>query len=178
MLLILALPIVAPAVTSCCLTFDRHFDAHFFDAAQGGYHRISGNTCSGFFGHPEVYIVILPGFGIMSDIISTVLLRKRSFGYHAMVFATVVIAFLASLVWVHHMFTVGPVPIVVLSFFMISPLLIAVPTGIKIFNWIATMWRGKIRVTTSLYCVPRLHYHLCDRRDHRHLWWPCPVDSS
>src|SRR5467141_3023213 len=102
-----------------------------------------------FFGHPEVYIMILPGFGMISEIIP-VFSRKPIFGYKAIAAATAVIAFLATLVWAHHMFA-APVPIVVLGFFMLSSFLIGVPTGVKIFNWIATLWRGSIVMTTALY---------------------------
>src|ERR1700726_3988143 len=93
--------------------------------------------------------MILPGFGIISEVIP-VFSRKPIFGYKAIAAATAVIAFLATLVWAHHMF-VSPVPIVVLGFFMLSSFLIGVPTGVKIFNWIATLWRGPIVITTSLY---------------------------
>jgi cytochrome c oxidase subunit 1 len=102
-----------------------------------------------FFGHPEVYIMVLPGFGIISEIIP-VFSRKPIFGYKAVAASTAVIAFLATLVWAHHMFA-SPVPIVVLGFFMLSSFLIGVPTGVKIFNWIATLWRGSLQMTTALY---------------------------
>jgi cytochrome c oxidase subunit I len=102
-----------------------------------------------FFGHPEVYIMVLPGFGIISEVIP-VFSRKPIFGYKAVAASTAVIAFLATLVWAHHMFA-SPVPIVVLGFFMLSSFLIGVPTGVKIFNWISTMWRGSLVMTASLY---------------------------
>ncbi len=145
-LLIIALPVVAAAVTM--LLTDRHFGTHFFDPAQHGS-PVLWQHLFWFFGHPEVYIMILPGFGMISEIIP-VFSRKPVFGYKAIAASTAVIAFLATLVWAHHMFA-SPVPIVVLGFFMLSSFLIGVPTGVKIFNWIATLWRGSLMMTTSLY---------------------------
>jgi cytochrome c oxidase subunit 1 len=101
-----------------------------------------------FFGHPEVYIMVLPGFGIISEVLP-VFSRKPIFGYKAIAAATVVIAFLGLLVWAHHMFST-PSPTTVLAVFMLASFLIAVPTGVKIFNWVATLWRGTIQFTTSL----------------------------
>jgi hypothetical protein len=144
-LLIIALPVVAAAVTM--LLTDRHFGTHFFDATAHGS-AVLWQNLFWFFGHPEVYIMVLPGFGIISEVIP-VFSRKPIFGYKAIAAATAVIAFLAVLVWGHHMFA-SPVPIVVLGFFMLSSLLIGVPTGVKIFNWIATMWRGSIVLTTAM----------------------------
>ncbi len=145
-LLIIALPVVAAAVTM--LLTDRHFGTHFFDPTDHGS-PVLWEHLFWFFGHPEVYIMILPGFGIISEVIP-VFSRKPIFGYKAIAAATAVIAFLATLVWAHHMFA-SPVPIVVLGFFMLSSFLIGIPTGVKIFNWIATMWRGSLVMTTSLY---------------------------
>ena len=145
-LLIVALPVVAAAVTM--LLTDRHFGTHFFDPTAHGS-PVLWQHLFWFFGHPEVYIMILPGFGIISEVIP-VFSRKPIFGYKAIAASTAVIAFLATLVWAHHMFA-SPVPIVVLGFFMLSSFLIGVPTGVKIFNWIATLWRGSIVMTTSLY---------------------------
>src|SRR6201986_1763193 len=145
-LLIIALPLVAAAVTM--LLPDRHFGTHFFDPTAHGS-PVLWQHLFWFFGHPEVYIMILPGFGIISEVIP-VFSRKPIFGYKAIAAATVVIAFLATLVWAHHMFA-SPVPIVVLGFFMLSSFLIGVPTGVKIFNWIATLWRGSLVMTTALY---------------------------
>ena len=101
-----------------------------------------------FFGHPEVYILILPAFGIISDIIPT-FSRKKLFGYHAMVYATVIIALLGFFVWMHHMFTTGA-PLVAQLFFMYMTMLVAVPTGVKVFNWVATMWRGSLSFETPM----------------------------
>ncbi|MFZ1995388.1 MAG: cytochrome c oxidase subunit I [Solirubrobacteraceae bacterium] len=145
-LLIIALPVVAAAVTM--LLTDRHFGTHFFDPTAHGS-PVLWQHLFWFFGHPEVYIMILPGFGIISEVIP-VFSRKPVFGYKAIAASSAVIAFLATLVWAHHMFA-SPVPIVVLGFFMLSSFLIGVPTGVKIFNWIATLWRGSIVMTTSLY---------------------------
>ncbi len=145
-LLIVALPAVAAAVTM--LLTDRHFGTHFFDPTQHGS-PVLWQHLFWFFGHPEVYIMILPGFGIISEVIP-VFSRKPVFGYKAIAASTAVIAFLATLVWAHHMFA-SPVPIVVLGFFMLSSFLIGVPTGVKIFNWIATLWRGSIVPTAALH---------------------------
>ncbi|TML99001.1 MAG: cytochrome c oxidase subunit I [Actinobacteria bacterium] len=145
-LLILALPVVAGAVT--LLLTDRHFGTHFYDATNGGS-PLLWQHLFWFFGHPEVYIMILPGFGAVSEILP-VFARKPIFGYKAVAAATVVIAFLGLLVWAHHMFST-PSPTVVLVFFMMSSFLIAVPTGVKIFNWIATLWRGTIDFKTPLW---------------------------
>ena len=145
-LLIIALPVVAAAVTM--LLTDRHFGTHFFDPTAHGS-PVLWQHLFWFFGHPEVYIMILPGFGIISEVIP-VFSRKPIFGYKAVAASSAVIAFLATLVWAHHMFA-SPVPIVVLGFFMLSSFLIGVPTGVKIFNWIATLWRGSIVMTTALW---------------------------
>jgi cytochrome c oxidase subunit I len=144
-LLIIALPVVAAAVTM--LLTDRHFGTHFFDPTNHGS-PVLWQHLFWFFGHPEVYIMILPGFGIISEVIP-VFSRKPIFGYKAIAAATAVIAFLAVLVWGHHLFA-SPLPVVVLGFFMLSSFLIGIPTGVKIFNWIATLWRGSIVMTTSL----------------------------
>ncbi len=145
-LLIIALPPVAAAVTM--LLTDRHFGTHFFDPTAHGS-PVLWQHLFWFFGHPEVYIMVLPGFGIISEVIP-VFSRKPIFGYKAIAASTAVIAFLATLVWAHHMYA-SPVPIVVLGFFMLSSFLIGIPTGVKIFNWIATLWRGSIQMTASLY---------------------------
>ena len=150
-LLIAALPAVAAAVTM--LLTDRHFGTDFFDPTGGGDPMLWQHLFW-FFGHPEVYIMILPAFGIISEILP-VFSRKPIFGYKALAAATVAIAFLGLLVWAHHMFTT-PTATVVLIFFMLSSFLIAVPTGIKIFNWIATLWRGSIVMKTPLYFAAAL----------------------
>jgi cytochrome c oxidase subunit 1 len=145
-LLIIALPVVAAAVTM--LLADRHFGTHFFDPTFHGTPVLWENLFW-FFGHPEVYIMILPGFGMISEVLP-VFARKPVFGYKAIAASTIVIAFLATLVWAHHLFT-APIPIVVLGFFMLSSFLIGIPTGVKIFNWIGTLWRGSLVMTCSLY---------------------------
>jgi cytochrome c oxidase subunit I len=150
-LLVAALPSVAAAVTM--LLADRHFGTAFFDPTGGGDPMLWQHLFW-FFGHPEVYIMILPVFGMVSEILP-VFARKPIFGYKAIAAATVAIAFLGLLVWAHHMFTT-PTPTVVLAFFMLSSFLIAVPTGIKIFNWIATLWRGQIVFKTPLYFAAAL----------------------
>ncbi|MGC8229632.1 cytochrome c oxidase subunit I [Pseudobacillus badius] len=133
------------------LTFDRMFGANFFNVAAGG-NTIIWEHFFWIFGHPEVYILILPAFGIFSEIFST-FSRKRLFGYSSMVFATVLIGFLGFMVWAHHMFTVGLGP-VANAIFAVATMAIAVPTGIKIFNWLLTIWGGSIKFTVPmLYAV-------------------------
>ncbi len=144
-LLIAALPTIAAAATM--LLTDRHFGTDFFDPTGGGDPMLWQHLFW-FFGHPEVYIMILPGFGIISEVLP-VFSRKPIFGYKAIAASTVSIGFLSLLVWAHHMFTT-PTPTVVLVFFMLSSFLIAVPTGIKIFNWVATLWKGSILMKTPL----------------------------
>jgi cytochrome c oxidase subunit I len=145
-LIILAYPAIAAAVTM--LLTDRHFGTAFFDPTGGG-DPLLWQHLFWFFGHPEVYIMVLPAFGIISEVLP-VFARKPIFGYKAIAASTVAIAFLGLLVWAHHMFVV-PVSTVVLAFFMLSSFTIAVPTGIKIFNWIATLWRGEIVTRAPLY---------------------------
>lgn len=137
-----------PALTVglAALMFDRLFSANFFEVANGG-NVVLWEHIFWIFGHPEVYILILPAFGIISEVIST-FSRKRLFGYSSMVFATMLIGFLGFMVWAHHMFTTGLGPIAN-SLFSIATMLIAVPTGIKIFNWLFTMWGGSIRFTAA-----------------------------
>jgi cytochrome c oxidase subunit I len=133
------------------LMFDRLFGSNFFVTAAGG-NTIIWEHLFWIFGHPEVYILVLPAFGIFSEIIP-VFSRKRLFGYSSMVFATVLIGFLGFMVWAHHMFTVGLGPIAN-AIFAVATMAIAVPTGIKIFNWLFTMWGGSIRFTAPmLYAV-------------------------
>jgi cytochrome c oxidase subunit 1 len=145
-MLIVALPAIAAAVTM--LLTDRHFGTCFFDPGCGGS-PLLWQHLFWFFGHPEVYIMILPGFGVISEVLP-VFARKPIFGYKAIAGSTVGIAFLSMLVWAHHMFT-APIPVVVLAFFMLSSMLIAVPTGVKVINWVATLWRGTIEFKTPLY---------------------------
>ncbi len=129
------------------LTFDRMFGGNFFDHTMGG-NTIIWEHIFWIFGHPEVYILILPAFGIFSEIFS-IFSRKRLFGYSAMVFATVLIGFLGFMVWAHHMFTVGLGP-TANAIFSVATMTIAVPTGVKIFNWLLTIWGGNIKVTTPM----------------------------
>ncbi|MBW3534393.1 MAG: cytochrome c oxidase subunit I [Gemmatimonadetes bacterium] len=143
-LLITALPVIAVALI--LLAFDRFFGTNFFVPAAGG-DPVLYQHLFWIFGHPEVYILILPAFGIISDVIPT-FSRKPLFGYPVMVYAGVLIGFIGWGVWSHHMFTSGMGPIAD-SFFVASTMIIAIPTGVKIFNWIATMWGGRIWFTTA-----------------------------
>ena len=144
-LLIASLPVLAGAVTM--MLTDKFFGTSFFSAAGGG-DPVLFQHVFWFFGHPEVYILILPAFGIVSQIIPT-FARKPLFGYESMVYATASIAFLSFFVWAHHMFTVG-MPLAGELFFMYATMSIAVPTGVKIFNWTATMWRGSMTFETPM----------------------------
>lgn len=144
-LLIGVMPVLAGTVTM--MLMDRHFGTSFFNAAGGG-DPIMFQHLFWFFGHPEVYIMILPGFGVMSEIIPT-FSRKKLFGYTSMVYAVGVIAFLSFIVWAHHMFTTG-MPANAALFFMYTTMLIAVPTGVKVFNWVATMFKGAISFETPM----------------------------
>ncbi|MHA6204994.1 cytochrome c oxidase subunit I [Dyella soli] len=138
-LLIAVMPVLAGAVTM--LLTDKYFGTSFFNAAGGG-DPVLFQHIFWFFGHPEVYIMILPAFGLVSEIIPT-FARKPIFGYKAMVFAIASIAFLSFIVWAHHMFAVG-LPLGGEIFFMYATMLIAVPTGVKVFNWVSTMWGGSM----------------------------------
>ena len=144
-LLIATIPVFAGAVTM--LLTDRFFGTSFFNAAGGG-DPVMFQHIFWFFGHPEVYILILPAFGIVSSIIPT-FARKPLFGYDSMVYATASIAFLSFIVWAHHMFTTG-MPLAGELFFMFSTMMISVPTGVKVFNWVATMWRGSMTFETPM----------------------------
>ena len=142
LLVLIAFPILAGALLT--LEADRAFGAHIFDAAHGG--PILWQHLFWFFGHPEVYIIALPFFGIITEILP-VFSRKPIFGYVGLVGATLAIAFLSVAVWAHHMFVTGAVD---LAFFSGMTLLIAVPTGVKFFNWIGTMWGGSVSFDTPM----------------------------
>jgi cytochrome c oxidase subunit 1 len=144
-LLVIALPALSAAVTM--LLLDRRGYTHFFIPSKGGS-VVLYQHMFWFFGHPEVYIMVLPVFGMISEILP-VFSRKPIFGYKAVAFATIGIAFFSLLVWAHHMFTTG-LGVGLDSFFMISSMVIAVPTGIKIFNWVATAWRGNLIFDTPM----------------------------
>ncbi|HYH89573.1 MAG TPA: cytochrome c oxidase subunit I [Solirubrobacteraceae bacterium] len=148
-LVIIALASLAASVTM--LLLDRNFGTNFFDPTEGGS-ALLWQHLFWFFGHPEVYIMVLPAFGVFSEVLP-VFARKPIFGYKAIAASTAGIAFLGLLVWAHHMFAT-PMSTVVLAFFMLSSFLIAVPTGVKIFNWVATLWRGTIEYRVPLlFCV-------------------------
>jgi len=142
--------IATPALTAALamLLIDRNFGGTFFDPTQGGS-ALLWQHAFWFYSHPAVYIMALPAFGIVSEVLP-VFARKPIFGYKAIAASTVAIAFLGMLVWAHHMFA-SPLSTVVLAFFMLSSFLIAVPTGVKIINWVATLWRGTIHLKTPLY---------------------------
>jgi cytochrome c oxidase subunit 1 len=144
-LLIAVMPVLAGAVTM--LLTDRFFGTSFFNAAGGG-DPVLFQHIFWFFGHPEVYIMILPSFGVVSQIIPT-FSRKPLFGSSSMVYASASIAFLSFIVWAHHMFTTG-MPIAGQLFFMLATMLIAIPTAVKIFNWLATMWKGELTFETPM----------------------------
>ncbi|RFA20543.1 cytochrome c oxidase subunit I [Subtercola boreus] len=141
-LMLMAFPVLAAALSA--LGIDRVFDAHIYDAANGGV--LLWQHLFWFFGHPEVYIIALPFFGIISEVLP-VFSRKPLFGYKTLVYATIAIAALSVTVWAHHMYVTGSV---LLPFFSLMTMLIAVPTGVKIFNWVGTMWRGSVTFETPM----------------------------
>ena len=142
LLVLMAFPVLAAALLA--LGADRIFDAHIYDAANGG--AMLWQHLFWFFGHPEVYIIALPFFGIISEVLP-VFSRKPIFGYRTLIYATIAIAALSVTVWAHHMYVTGSV---LLPFFALFTMLIAVPTGVKIFNWIGTMWRGSVTFETPM----------------------------
>jgi cytochrome c oxidase subunit 1 len=144
-LILFAMPVLAVGLFQ--LMFDRVYDANFFNPAAGG-DPLLWQHLFWLFGHPEVYILILPAMGIVSDVLPT-FARKPIFGYAAIVFAGIAIGFMGWGVWAHHMFATGLGP-VANSAFALSTMFIAVPTGVKIFNWLGTLWGGSIRITTPL----------------------------
>ena len=145
-LLLFAMPIITVALF--LLMFDRNFGAHFFNPAQGG-DPVLWQHLFWLFGHPEVYILILPAMGIVSEVLPT-FARKPLFGYPVVVFSGIAIGFMGWGVWAHHMFAVGLGPVATAAF-GVSTMFIAVPTGVKIFNWTATLWGGAIKFTTAMY---------------------------
>jgi cytochrome c oxidase subunit I len=144
-MLVIVLPVLSAGLTLMLL--DRQAGTHFFDPAHGG-NAVLYQHVFWFFGHPEVYIMILPAMGIVSEVLP-VFSRKPIFGYKAVAISTAGIAFYSMLVWAHHMFSVG-MPVGLDIFFMLSSMIIAVPTGVKIFNWLATVWRGNISFDTPM----------------------------
>tara|TARA_R110001583_G_scaffold171120_1_gene324589 strand:+ start:27264 stop:28844 length:1581 start_codon:yes stop_codon:yes gene_type:complete len=144
-LLIAVMPVLAAVVTM--MLMDIHFGTSFFNAAGGG-DPVLYQHVFWFFGHPEVYIMVLPAFGVVSQIIPA-FSRKPLFGYSSMVYATIAIAVMSFIVWAHHMFTVG-MPLGGELFFMYSTMLIAIPTGVKIFNWVGTMFKGSMTFETPM----------------------------
>ena len=158
-LLIIVLPSLSAGLTLMLL--DRHAGTHFFDPAHGGSPLLYQHVFW-FFGHPEVYVMILPAMGIISEIIP-VFARKPIFGYKAVALSTVGIAFYSLLVWGHHMFAVG-LPLGLDIFFMISSMIIAIPTGVKIFNWLATLVARQHLVRHADAVGARVHRRLHDRR--------------
>jgi cytochrome c oxidase subunit I len=145
LLLVVVLPVIGVGLTF--LLLDRQVGTHFFIPDEGG-NAVLYQHLFWFFGHPEVYVIILPAMGVISEVIP-VFSRKPIFGYKAIAFSTIAIGFYSMLVWAHHMFSVG-LPTFLNVFFMLSSMVIAVPTGVKIFNWIATTWRGNLIFDTAM----------------------------
>jgi cytochrome c oxidase subunit I len=144
-LIVIVMPVIGVGLTF--LLLDRQVGTHFFDPTHGGSALLYQHLFW-FFGHPEVYIIILPAMGVLSEVLP-VFSRKPIFGYKAIAFSTVAIGFYSMLVWAHHMFSVG-LPNFLNVFFMLSSMVIAIPTGVKIFNWLATTWRGNLILDTAM----------------------------
>ncbi len=161
-LILFAIPSLTAAVGM--LYLDRQYGTSWFNAISGG-DPIIWQHLFWFFGHPEVYILILPAFGMMSEVVP-IFSRKPLFGRTTMIIMLVAIGFLGFLVWAHHMFTTG-LPSFFNTIMAGTSMLIAIPTGVKIFNWLATMWGGALRFKTSLLFACGLHRAVRDRRHHR-----------
>ena len=164
LLVVLATPFIAGS--QFFVMFDRVMHTNFFVADEGGY-PLGYQHIFWFYSHPAVYIMLLPGFGIVSEVIST-FARKPIFGYRLMALSLVAILFLGFSVWAHHMFVAGMAPWLRIPM-MVTTLLIAVPTGIKVFSWLATMWEGRIHFTTPMLWAVGFVAMLPDRRAVRHL---------
>ena len=158
-LLVTAMPVITVGLIQ--ILFDRNFGTNFFDTTAGGS-PVLWQHVFWLFGHPEVYILILPAMGIVSEIIPT-FSRKPLFGYHFVIFSGIVIGFMGWGVWSHHMFTVG-LGNIANSVFAITTMLIAIPTGVKIFNWLGTMWGGSIRFSTPMLFRARIRGYVHTRR--------------